>query len=107
LVVTGTYELAALPQQTINRWHDFVASGDPARLSPLLAENIVFRSPFVQTPIAGHAATLLMINTVVQIFENFRYHRTLVAGPHFVAGPHDVALESAPMSINGSSRAST
>jgi hypothetical protein len=85
--VTGTYELAALPQQTINRWHDFVASGDPARLSPLLAENIVFRSPFVQTPIPGHAATLLVISTVVQIFENFRYHRT------FVAGPHDVALE--------------
>jgi hypothetical protein len=28
-----------------------------------------------------------MLTTVVQIFENFRYHRT------FVAGSHDVALE--------------
>lgn len=85
--MTSTYELASLPQQTINRWHDFVATGDPERLSPLLAKNIVFRSPFVQTPIPGHAATLLVISTVVQIFENFRYHRT------FVGGSHDVALE--------------
>jgi hypothetical protein len=85
--VTDTYELASLPQQTINRWHDFVATADPEKLSPLLAKNIVFRSPFVQAPIPGHAATLLVISTVVQIFENFRYHRT------FVSGSHDVALE--------------
>lgn len=53
--MTGTYELAALPQQTINRWYDFVATGDTARLSPpLLAEDIVFRSSFVQMPIPGH-----------------------------------------------------
>ena len=32
-------------------------------------------------------ATLLVLTTVVQIFENFRYHRT------FVAGTHDAALE--------------
>ena len=32
---------------------------------------------------------MLVLTTVVQIFENFRYHRT------FVAGPHDVALEFA------------
>jgi len=32
---------------------------------------------------------LLVLTTVVRIFENFRYHRS------FVAGPHDVALEFA------------
>ena len=32
---------------------------------------------------------MLVLTTVVQIFENFRYHRT------FVAGSHDVALEFA------------
>jgi hypothetical protein len=85
--VSGTYELASPPQQTINRWHDFVASGDAAILSPLLAPNVVFHSPFVHAPIPGHAATLLVLRTVVQIFENFRYHRT------FVSGSHDVALE--------------
>jgi hypothetical protein len=79
--------LAALPQRTLDGWHRFVASGDSGVLAPLLAEDIVFRSPFVQSPIPGRTATLLVLTTVVQIFDNFRYHRT------FVAGSHDVALE--------------
>jgi hypothetical protein len=83
----GNYALAPLPQQTLARWHAFVASGDPADLAPLLADTIVFRSPFVQAPIPGHPATMLVLTTVVQIFQDFRYRRT------FVAGSHDVALE--------------
>jgi hypothetical protein len=79
--------LAPLPQQTLGGWHAFVATGNPDLLPPLLAEHIVFRSPFVQSPIPGRSATLLVLTTVVQIFENFRYHR------EFVAGSHDAALE--------------
>jgi hypothetical protein len=79
--------LAHLPQQTLDNWHGFVASCDHGLLASLLSEHIVFRSPFVQSPIPGRAATLLVLTTVVQIFENFRYHRT------FIAGSHDVALE--------------
>ena len=81
--------LASLPQKTLDSWHRFVASGDRGLLSQLLSEHIVFRSPFVQSPIPGRTATLLVLTTVVQIFENFRYHRT------FVGGRHDVALEFA------------
>ena len=83
------HALAPLPQRTLDGWHRFVTSGDRDLLTSLLAEHIVFRSPFVQSPIPGRAATLLVLTTVVQIFENFRYHRT------FVAGSHDVALEFA------------
>ena len=82
-----THALAALPQRTLDGWHRFVATGDPALLPPLLSQHIVFRSPFVQSPIPGREATLLVLTTVVQIFENFRYHR------EFVAGSHDAALE--------------
>lgn len=85
--MAGPYALAPLPQRCLADWHDFVASGDVAVLRPLLAEGIVFRSPAVQSPIPGRAATLLVLSTVVQIFENFRYHRS------FVAGPHDAGLE--------------
>src|SRR5450631_4055937 len=81
------HALAPLPQRTLEGWHRFVASGDRDLLASLLSEHIVFRSPFVQSPIPGHAATMLVLTTVVQIFENFRYHRS------FVAGPHDAALE--------------
>src|SRR6202165_5109758 len=79
--------LAPLPQRTLEGWHRFVGSRDHGRLASLLAEDIVFRPPFVQSPIPGRTATLLVLTTVVQIFENFRYHRT------FVGGSHDVALE--------------
>jgi hypothetical protein len=79
--------LAPLPQRTLDGWHRFVASGDHGLVASLLSEHIVFRSPFVQSPIPGREATLLVLTTVVQIFENFRYHRT------FIAGSHDAALE--------------
>jgi hypothetical protein len=79
--------LAPLPQQTLAGWHAFVATGNRDLLAPLLSEHIVFRSPFVQSPIPGRTATLLVLTTVVQIFENFRYYR------EFVAGSHDAALE--------------
>ena len=80
---------APLAQRTLDGWHRFVASPDRDELASLLFEHIVFRSPFVQSPIPGRAATVLVLTTVVRIFENFRYHRT------FVAGSHDVALEFA------------
>jgi hypothetical protein len=46
-----------------------------------------FARPLYNPPIPGRTATLLVLTTVVQIFENFRYHRT------FFAGPRDAALE--------------
>ncbi len=82
-----TYALAPLPQQTIAAWHRFVATADAGILRPLLADDIVFRSPAVQSPIPGPDAVMLVLTTVTQIFENFRYHRS------FVAGPHDAGLE--------------
>jgi hypothetical protein len=85
----GNHALAPLPQRTVEGWHRFVASGDRDLLASLLSEHIVFRSPFVQSPIPGRDATLLVLTTVAQIFENFRYHRT------FIGGSHDVALEFA------------
>jgi hypothetical protein len=94
------HALAALPQRTLAGWHGFVATGDPALLAPLLSEYIVFRSPFVQSPIPGRPATLLVLTTVVQIFENFHYHRT------FIGGSHDVRWNFPPISANGSSKAS-
>lgn len=79
--------LAPLPQKTLAGWHAFVTTGNADLLAPLLSEHIVFHSPFVQSPIPGRTATVLVLTTVVQIFENFRYHR------EFFAGSHDAALE--------------
>jgi len=79
--------LAPLPRATLEGWHRFVASPDAEILRPLLSEHILFRSPMLQSPIPGRAATLLVLTTVARIFENFTYHRT------FVADSHDAALE--------------
>jgi hypothetical protein len=83
----GLEALAELPQQTVAEWHRFVETGNPDLLAPLLAQDVVFRSPFVHAPIPGHRATLLVLSTVATIFEDFQYHR------EFVAGPCDAALE--------------
>ena len=88
-IVSENHALAPLPQRTLDGWDRFVASGDRDLLASLLSEHIVFRSPFVQSPIPGRPATLLVLTTVVQIFENFRDHRT------FIAGSRDAALEFA------------
>lgn len=79
--------LAPSAQETLREWHRFVETRNADVLRPLFAETTVFRSPFVHLPIPGRPASLLILTTVVQVFENFRYHRT------FVAGAHDVALE--------------
>jgi hypothetical protein len=84
---TTTYALAPGPQQALTHWHEFVTTQSSEVLRPLLADQVVFHSPFVRSPIPGRKATLLVLTTVAQIFENFKYHRT------FVGGPHDVALE--------------
>ena len=98
--MTETHALAPLPQRTLDSWHRFVACGDHDLLASLLSEHIVFRSPFVQSPIPGPPATLLVLTTVVQIFENFRYHRS------FIAGPTTPRWNFPPTSANGNSRAS-
>lgn len=79
--------LASAVQETLKGWHRFVETKSEHALRPLFADTTTFRSPFVHLPIPGRAASVLILGAVVRIFENFRYHRT------FVAGTHDVALE--------------
>jgi hypothetical protein len=63
--------LAPLPLATLESWDHFVASGDAEILRPLLSEHILFRSPIVQSPIPGRAATLLVLTTVAPDFREF------------------------------------
>ena len=79
--------LAPKVRRTIEGWHRFVATGSADILRPLLAEDIIFRSPVVVAPIPGREAAMLILTTVVRIFEAFHYHR------EFAGGPADVGLE--------------
>ncbi|ABD09044.1 conserved hypothetical protein [Rhodopseudomonas palustris HaA2] len=82
-----TYALAAAPQRTIAGWHQALPTGDVDTLRNLLAEQVTFHSPAVQTPVRGRDASLLVLATVVDVLENMCYRRT------FVAGPCEAALE--------------
>lgn len=62
------------------RWHGMIESGDSRALPDMLAEAVEFRSPFAFTPYRGQRAVAGLLQTVIQVFGDFRYHREFVAG---------------------------
>ena len=77
-----------MTQDVIERWHTVVASGSPAGLDPLLADDVVFHSPVVHTPQRGKAITSLYLGAAFSVLANdaFSYVREVV-------GEQDAVLE--------------
>jgi hypothetical protein len=65
--------------RTLTAWHDMVARRDMGDLRSLLHPQAVFRSPMAHTPYPGAAAVLLILSNVIQVFQDFAYHRQLVS----------------------------
>ncbi|MBK3871962.1 nuclear transport factor 2 family protein [Stutzerimonas frequens] len=74
--------------ECLQAWHAMIAQRDLSRLPELLHPQAVFRSPMAYKPYEGAVAVNLILNTVLQVFEDFRYHRELVS-----AEGSDVVLE--------------
>ena len=72
---TDDPRLAAMLEQ----WHVCVATKDMGGLREILHPDVVFRSPVAHTPYAGAPVVELILGTVVQVFEDFTYHRTLTS----------------------------
>lgn len=64
---------------SLQRWHHFIASQDLSQLPELLHPEAVFRSPMAHTPYPGAQAVNLILNTVLQVFQDFAYHRELAS----------------------------
>ncbi|WP_285962239.1 nuclear transport factor 2 family protein [Pseudomonas tohonis] len=64
---------------SLQRWHHLIASQDLSRLPELLHPEAVFRSPMAHTPYPGAQAVNLILNTVIQVFQDFAYHRELAS----------------------------
>ena len=62
-------------QQSIARWHEMLANRDMSILNELLADDMVFRSPVAFNPYSGKLVVFFILTNVIQIFENFTYHR--------------------------------
>ncbi len=74
-------ELKLNPQVAISldHWHQMIAEGDLRSLSQLLAADAVFRSPMAHTAYPGGKGASMILNTVLQVFEDFAYHRELAS----------------------------
>lgn len=63
--------------QTLQRWHAMLAGRDLQSLPELLAPDAVFRSPMAHTPYPGAPVVSMILNTVITVFEDFKYRREL------------------------------
>ena len=62
---------------TLATWHRMIASKDLADLPALLHPDATFRSPMAFKPYASAKAVNLILSTVIEVFEDFEYHREL------------------------------
>ena len=62
-------------RSTLRRWHEMVASKDLEALKEIIHPDAVFRSPVAHTPYQGRDALTLALSTVINVFQNFAYHR--------------------------------
>ena len=60
------------------KWHKFVSEQDMQALAEALADDVLFRSPFLWKPKEGKATTMLYLRSAVRVLEDFTYHRQFV-----------------------------
>ena len=66
-------------KKSIARWHEMLESRDMSILNELLAEEVVFRSPVAFQPYPGKQMVFFILTNVIQVFENFTYHREFIS----------------------------
>jgi hypothetical protein len=64
---------------SLAKWHDMVARKDMSQLGEIVHADATFRSPMAFKPYHSAQAVTLIISTVMNVFEDFAYHRTLVS----------------------------
>lgn len=68
-----------ITQTAITRWHEMLETRDMSILNELLADNVVFRSPVAFQPYPGKQVVFFILTNVIQVFENFTYHREFLS----------------------------
>ena len=64
---------------SLQRWHDMIEQMDVTPLPELLHPEAVFRSPIAHSPYPGAPVVATILGTVIQVFEDFTYHRQLAS----------------------------
>lgn len=63
--------------RSLETWHHMVASRDLSILLSIVHPDAVFRSPMANTAYTSAPALMLALSTVIQVFQDFTYHRQL------------------------------
>ena len=63
--------------ESLKHWHEMIRTGNLKALPELLDANAVFRSPMAHSPYPGAPVVTMILNTVFNVFEDFKYHREL------------------------------
>jgi 2,4-dienoyl-CoA reductase (NADPH2) len=77
----GSFEQRVNPAvaESLKHWHTMVAAKNVAELGSILHPKAVFRSPMAHTPYPSAQAVQLILGNVIQVFEDFTYHRELAS----------------------------
>jgi hypothetical protein len=67
-------------QKKLAEWHDIVFNRNLSGLSAILADDVTFSSPVFWKPKQGKMAAFIILSTVIEVFEDFEYHRQWLDG---------------------------
>ena len=68
-----------MTERTLKIWHEIIAAKDVSKLSGIIHPDAVFRSPMVYKPYHGRDTLVFVLSQVIEIFEDFTYHRELMS----------------------------
>ncbi len=71
--------LNANARVSLARWHDMVARRELSKVTEIVHPEATFRSPMAFKPYQSAQAVTLILQTVMNVFEDFAYHRELVS----------------------------
>ncbi|MDC8756761.1 nuclear transport factor 2 family protein [Janthinobacterium fluminis] len=78
-MTTSPLTLQPAVAASLATWHEMVASRNLDNLLAIVHPDAVFRSPLANSAYHSSAAVALALGTVINVFENFRYHRQLAS----------------------------
>lgn len=62
-------------KQSLEKWHHMIQAGNLSDLNDLLADEVVFSSPVAHKPYEGRQVVFFILSNVIQVFQDFTYHR--------------------------------
>ncbi len=68
-----------IQKETLKIWHEIIAGKNVSKLASIIHPDVVFRSPMVYKPYHGRDTLVFVLSQVIEIFEDFTYHRELMS----------------------------